>query len=115
MKHLSNLEINNIIYSLNHHFDAKPLFILRYGVKAFELENKIYKPMHHFAKALNLLNSIDLNEAELINYLKGYEISYISKLKGFIRITYKDNNVGLAKISNNKIKNHYPKGLRKEA
>ena len=56
--------------------------------------------------------SLDLNDEQITKYLKG-ESFEVDSPNGFTLITYKNNSIGFAKITNNILKNHYPKGLRK--
>ena len=47
-----------------------------------------------------------------MKYLQGEEINYSGNLNGICVITYKNTPIGGGKITNNKIKNYYPKELR---
>ena len=111
----SIIEVNKQdIYVLNHEFDYKNLHVIRYGVLALERKGKIFVPTHHYAKAFNTLPTISLDN-ELINmYLKGNTLRLdIGDLKkGYFVMKNNDINVGLAKYSDNVLKNLYPKGLR---
>ena len=121
--------------SLNIKFDRKRLFlnnehlyylpknalglgnlrILRNGLYLGEIKSKHFVPSHSLALA-SIKNDwkliLDLDDLQIQKYLKG-ESFEVNSPNGFTLITYKDNSIGFAKITNNILKNHYPKGLRK--
>ena len=121
--------------SLNIKFDRKRLFlngehlyylpknalslgnlrILRNGLYLGEIKSKHFVPSHSLALATSKSEwklSIDLDDLQVTNFLKGESFD-VDSPNGFTLVTYKNNSIGFAKISNNILKNHYPKGLRK--
>ena len=56
---------------------------------------------------------IELDLEQTISYLRGQEISLNhNNQKGFCIVCYQDFSLGLGKISENKLKNFFPKGQR---
>ncbi|MDY0118405.1 MAG: RNA methyltransferase [Bacilli bacterium] len=107
------LEDQTGIYGINIPFDTKDLFILRYGVKLFDKQNKQVIPHHHLTHFLDASNSITLNDEELKIYLSGNVIKKDNIKDGFHIVSYDGINLGLIKASRGMLKNHYPKGLRR--
>ncbi len=97
-------------------YDTKKVKIVRYGVLVGEQVKNVFKPHHHFFMAFNkdLKHHVHLDtDTELLHlYLLGNEIHFEMEYNGFVSVCVKDYTVGFGKISNNQIKNHYPKGLR---
>ena len=52
-------------------------------------------------------------EIEKTEYLRGEEIDANSDLNGWCSVTYEGVALGGGKISGGRVKNHYPKGLRR--
>lgn len=78
-----------------------------------KINNKII-PSHQYSRCQNDLEKIDVNEEELIKYLKGESLTKNVK-DGYYVIRYKKYNVGLIHVVNFVGKNLYPKGLRKNS
>ncbi len=94
--------------------DFKGLNLIRYGVDRIEKCKKEIVPTHASTHVddIEFDNTIELNDDEIEKYLKGEAIIKDLQNKGFYKVTYKNIGIGLAKYSNNMLKNHYPKGLR---
>lgn len=91
------------------------LRILKNGLYLGEFRKNRFIPSHALALASKTQDwkiSLDLNDIDIYKYLKGESFEANSP-NGFTLITYKNFSIGFAKISNNTLKNHYPKGLRK--
>ena len=102
---------------VNNHFDMsnlKGLNVLRNGTKEFTYEGKIRVPTHASTHVddIKFDNEVDLDDEEVIKYLRGETFKKNLDFKGYCKITYKNLGLGLAKYSNGILKNHYPKGLR---
>ncbi len=85
------------------------------GVLIGEVRGKMLIPSHHFFSAYGNFfkrqeNITDTKTAE--KYLFGEELETASLDSGFCSVLWFGSPLGGGKISNNKIKNHYPKGLR---
>ena len=110
-------EINHLVkygdyyFSYPKEFKNKRLNIIRPGVKVGEILKGFIKYDYHFARFISNFPSIDINFAELKQYLNGEMIKKISP-KGYLLLKYNNINVDIAKSDGINIKNHYPKGLR---
>lgn len=94
----------------------KGLKVERAGLQLAESKKNRFEPSHSLALALTpseVNSSFELSEAEAIRYLAGETISCDPSLKGWILLTCKGFSLAFGKASNGTIKNHYPKGLRK--
>ena len=74
---------------------------------------KTFKINHTFYRNHSKLfyNHIELTDDEIFKYLKGEEIE-CNNNNGIYVVTHKKLPIGGGKISNNKLKNYYPKELR---
>ena len=120
----NNLDIENYyLYSYdNKYYLSKNRLndmgnnIIKYGILLGEKSNNIFKPNHHLYRANSLRNNFkyiyDLNDEELRKYLNGEELN-VKLDNNYYLITYKDISLGFGKVNNNKLKNKYPKGLRR--
>jgi 16S rRNA C967 or C1407 C5-methylase (RsmB/RsmF family)/NOL1/NOP2/fmu family ribosome biogenesis protein len=92
------------------------LHTLRAGVFLGEMEKKYFYPSHHLARVLTTLDvkrSIDfrLDDSKLLAYMRGEEIQ-VSLSDGWALVTVDGLSLGWGKVSQGRMKNHYPKGLR---
>ena len=92
------------------------LHTLRAGVYLGEMNKKYFYPSHHLARVLTTLDvkrSIDFshNDSKLLAYMRGEEIQ-VSLLDGWALVTVDGLSLGWGKVSQGRMKNHYPKGLR---
>lgn len=93
----------------------KNVHIISSGVQIGELKENYIIPNHYFFKAYgnyfkNKCN-LKIDDERILKYLKGEEIEADVK-DGWGVITLDNYPLGGYKKSNNKLKNHYPKGLR---
>ena len=110
--------INNDVYFTNNNLNKmlSDLKILRNGLLLGTIKNNIFYPSHAISRSF--LNSyfntkIELNDFDIQKYLHGETINLkIDTNSKYILIQYKTIPVGIAKFSNNQLKNLYPKGLR---
>ena len=116
-----NIEIKNnkiIILPKNYDIDLRGLPILRAGVVLGEVLKNRIEPHHSAfaaAKAEQCAQSVDfdVNSAEIKAYLHGEEIAVPNTIKGYCAVCVNGITLGFGKASNGRLKNKYPKGLRK--
>jgi NOL1/NOP2/sun family putative RNA methylase len=97
------------------------LKVLRPGLHLGTLKKNRFEPSHALAlylkkdevKLSTELYSEDDNDYQARAYLNGQTINSSIVNKGWTLMTYKGYSIGWGKQSGNIIKNHYPKGLRK--
>ena len=116
----SNLhEVGGVIYALPEHvFDFKGVFVLRAGLRLGEVKNGRFEPSHSLALATkkgDWKNAVDLAETDprLEKYLRGETIEETIVKNGWCVVCVAGFPIGLGKAVNGTIKNHMPKGLRK--
>lgn len=114
------LENKGKVYAGNQPFlDLKGLKVVRNQVLCGEIIKGRFEPHQHFYTAVgfkttmmnNCQNTIELNELDALNYLKGNTLA-IKGYKGFVALSYNGINLGFAKGDGQILKNKYPKGLR---
>ena len=105
---------NNIksIISSKKSFDG--IRLIRYGVSEYDIDKGIKKPTHESTHCDSIIfeNVVELDDAEVVKYLRGEVIKKELSFSGYCKVTYKNLGLGLAKYVNGVLKNHYPKGLR---
>lgn len=101
--------------------DFKGLRVLRPGLQMGEFKKNRFEPSHALALALNpsdVNNYVDFaaDSAEIASYLHGdtIQLSGDNTKKGWCLVTTDGYSIGWGKISGGMLKNHYPKGLRKQ-
>lgn len=102
-------------------FSLDGLNVLRLGLQLGQKNGKIFLLDHALSHAHRLFQHIDLNENEAKDYLNGISLmldemsdkNKNSLKKGYVSIMFANHCLGLGKISDGQIKNHYPKGLRR--
>ena len=86
------------------------------GVVIGEIQKNLLKPHHQLFSAYGteMKNQLHLckSDPRVEKYLRGEEIDCDSNLSGWCSIIYEGASLGGGKISNGRVKNHYPKGLR---
>ena len=117
-KSIELILLNNKIYAVPPNIPLNmidSLNILRIGMELAEIKNNTISLSHaisHSKYTKNFKHSIELNYDDSIKYLKGESFNVDSEIKSFAIATYKSIPLGLCKIINHILKNHYPKGLR---
>lgn len=112
------LLLNNKLYAINNNIPLNiidNLNILRIGIELAEIKNKAISLSHsisHSKYANFFKHKIDLSKEDSYRYLKGESFNVDLDIKSIALVTYKNIPLGLCKITNNTLKNHYPKGLR---
>lgn len=107
--------INNKYYLAEFKkIDLSHLKVLRYGLELGEMQKDRFIPSHSLAMYHDLDKNtfIDLNKKEALIYLKGLTINKEGN-EGYKVVSYNDLALGWIKQVNGILKNHYPKGLRK--
>ena len=106
------------IYSIKEpiNVDTSKLNITSYGVLLGEVVKNYFSPNHYFFKAYydlfkNKVN-LDINNPLIKNYLIGEEINQECN-NGYGVLLVNNIPLGGFKAVNNRLKNYYPKGLRK--
>ncbi|MGP1413990.1 MAG: methyltransferase RsmF C-terminal domain-like protein [Bacillales bacterium] len=108
-------KINNFTYGYNNDLDVKNLTIIRKGVIINEYKNKTIIPSFNYSHYKNSKDSIKLNKDEAIKYLNGEELhKNLNLKKGYYIVSYNNLNLGYIHFVDNKLKNLYPKGLRRK-
>ena len=111
---LPDRKIGNAFILLPECPDLKGIQVLRAGLKIAECTGRKITPDH--AAALSITESsvqpLELNPDETKMYLAGQEIHQSGT--GWILLKYRGLPIGWGKGSEGRIRNHYPKGLRKE-
>lgn len=107
-------KFDNTYFFMDLGVDTKDLSLLRYGVKIGEYIKDVLHYDLHYARSYrdNNLDKVELSIEEVKSYLLGNTLN--KKVdKGYVILTYKNNPIDIAKSDGQIIKNHYPKGLRK--
>ena len=106
---------NHCYLSTRELFDMKDN-VLRYGIYLGEIVNKRFEPDHNLYRSNSLKgmfrNAYDLSEDEYGKYISGNEIG-LDRNNGYYLITYRNHSLGYGKCVNGRLKNKYPKGLRR--
>lgn len=110
--------LNNKIYFINRNIpinDFNILNILRMGIEVAEIKNEKFYLSHnitHSKYEKYFRNNVELTEEESFKYLKGESFKINTNIEGYAIARYMNIPIGLCKVVNGTLKNHYPKGLR---
>ena len=88
--------------------------VLRLGVELGEWDGKVFKPAHALAMSLKreaCKRFVSLSRESAERYLRGETLACDGE-NGWCVVGFCDYPLGLGKIVNGALKNHYPKGLR---
>ncbi|MBP3218696.1 MAG: RsmF rRNA methyltransferase first C-terminal domain-containing protein [Lachnospiraceae bacterium] len=92
------------------------LKVLRPGLHLGTVKKNRFEPSHALALALTkdeVIHSFELDEEQATRYLRGETIPLDADLKGWVLVTYRGVSIGWGKAAGGILKNHYPKGLRR--
>jgi NOL1/NOP2/sun family putative RNA methylase len=106
----------NNIYSLPCELSLDGLRVLRAGLHLGEVKGNSFLPSHALALAMNkddAARSFELTRELAAAYVRGETISAAQLEKGWTLLSYEGVSLGFGKVSDGIIKNHYPKGLRR--
>lgn len=117
-----NMNIDNyFLYKQNNNFYLSLIQmpnlknnVLKYGLYLGNINKERFEPDHSIYRSniISFKNVYDMNEQEYLKYISGNEIN-INKENGYYQVTYKSFPVGFGKLVNGRLKNKYPKGLRR--
>ncbi len=102
-------------------FSFKPLYqfpfsVLRNGIYAGDISKKVFLPSHSLYRdnqlSSHFKDSIELNDEEYLKYVKGLEIDSNGD-DGYYLLTWHGYPLGFSKRVMHRLKNKYPKGLRR--
>ena len=113
-------EVGNNLFLTPKLFDKKiqtaldDLKFLTLGVKLGTIEKHRFEPNHNIFMALSekFKEKIELTDEELKKYLHGEELGKDGVKKGYSVVTKNGYALGGTKVTNSRLKNLYPKGLR---
>ena len=111
-------EVNGVLYDIPKGvFNWNGLQVLRVGVRLGEVKNGRFEPNHSLALCISAgecTNALQLKEDDerVEKYLRGETVECTLK-NGWCVVCIEDFPLGLGKVVNGTIKNHLPKGLRK--
>lgn len=118
-----NLDIENYyLYQCHDHYYLSliPLYdlgdnVLRYGIYLGDIIKNRFEPAYCLYRSNSLkgrfFNTYDLSDEEYLKYVSGSELN-VNLKNGYWLLTYKNHSLGYGKVSNERLKNKYPKGLR---
>ena len=106
-------KFGDFLFGLNEEYTQKYFNVVRLGVKVGELIKDEIKYDYHYAHYVDSFKKeYSLNEEEVVKYFKGETIT-ANLDKGTCLLKYNDVPIDIAKCDGRIIKNHLPKGLRK--
>lgn len=105
---------NNLYFLPEIPIDFHSLNVVKYGLYLGEINKEIFVPSHHLSHALykNYLHLLELEESKIKDYLSGQSFK-VNASNGYYIVTYNSYPLGMCKISNQILKNYYPKNLRR--
>ena len=110
------LLFGNNLYYFEESLDLHGIKVVRPGLHLGTLKKNRFEPSHALAlylKKNEVKNTISLNSKsnEILLYLKGQSFKFNSE-NGWNLILVDEYSIGWGKVTDNLVKNHYPKGLR---
>ena len=112
-------EVNGVLYELPQDvFEWKGLNVLRVGVRLGEVKNGRFEPCHALAMSVkadecSAVLYLNNDDARVEKYLRGETLDADVK-NGWCLVCVDGYPIGLGKAVNGTLKNHLPKGLRKQ-
>ena len=106
----------NNVYALPCELSLDGLRVLRAGLHLGEVKGNTFLPSHALAlsmKKSDAVRSFHLSREQATAYVRGETISAPDLEKGWTLLVYEGVSLGFGKVSDGIIKNHYPKGLRR--
>ena len=99
-----------------HSYPIPKYSVFMSGVTIGETKGNRLLPHHQFfsayGKDMNLQENLKKGDPRASKYLRGEEVSTDLKKSGWCAVLYEGVPLGGGKISDGRLKNHYPKGLR---
>ncbi len=109
------------LYLMPFYFPGKGVKIERAGLHVGTFAKNRFEPSLALARSLraedvrNVVNLLAEEKDKAVSYIKGEQITGIDPgLKGWTLLCYEGVSLGFAKAVGGVLKNHYPKGLRKD-
>lgn len=112
-------EANGVLYAIPEGaFDWKDIHVLRVGVRLGEMKNGRFEPSHALAmrsKKQDCKNVVNLpiGDPRVEKYLRGETLDVENAENGWCLVCVEGYPLGLGKAVSGTVKNHLPKGLRK--
>ena len=113
---LSAVTFGENVYLLPSPLTLDGLRVLRAGLHLGEIKGERFIPSHALALAMTSKDAksvCELSITDAVAYIKGESIPASGLSKGWVLLTFEGVSLGLGKVSDGIIKNHYPKGLRR--
>jgi NOL1/NOP2/fmu family ribosome biogenesis protein len=111
-------EAGGVLYDLPEGvFDWKGIQVLRVGVRLGEVKNGRFEPSHSLAMCINKeecanVLELDKDSEDVKKYFRGETLNASNLDNGWCLVCMDGFPIGLGKVVNGTVKNHYPKGLR---
>jgi len=106
------------LYSLPVGIDSlKGLRVERPGLWIATVKKNRLEPSHSLALALkpsDVITSVEISDTDADRYIEGNTLSCDPTVKGWVLLTIRGFSLAFGKASGGVIKNHYPKGLRRQ-
>ena len=106
-----NFLSSSCLWSLPRFFDTKSLHTLRKGLKV--AEGPYFEPDQSLAHYLGADYQVELTSSQALSFCKG-ETFPLCLGDGYYLASYQGVGIGFFKMAKGKMKNHYPKGLRRQ-
>lgn len=87
--------------------------VLRLGLSLGRAKGRVFAPDHALSMAVPFRRQLPLSEKDALLYLHGEELPADAQARGYAAVTYHGLQLGIGKVSDGRLKNHYPKGLRR--
>lgn len=110
------ISVGDRIYITPKIFDLKGINVIRSGVFAGQFQKNRFVPSHAlFAASYNAKQYINFKPDDILleKFLHGEEIPCDEAFSGFVAVKVCNIPLSFGKASGGRLKNHYPKGLRK--
>ena len=88
--------------------------VLRLGLQLGEIKGKIFFPDHALALSCTGIRTWEISREDAAAYQSGQVLPVPEDMKGYSLLTFAGLNLGWGKASSGQMKNHYPKGLRRQ-
>lgn len=110
------IKLSDQIALVSHDTPIPPKSVFMSGVLLGEIKKNFLLPHHQFFSAYGRLFKLKVNlksgDKRVSDYLYGEEIETELTQSGYCAVMYENVALGGGKISQRRVKNHYPKGLR---
>ncbi len=103
-------------FSLEAVPDLRGIKVLRAGLHLGEVRKGSFVPDHAWAVSATPppLQHVSLSEQEAYRYLLGEALPVSEGVSGYVLAAFQDMVLGFGKVTQGLMKNHYPKGLRRD-